>query len=56
MAAAFFLPLVVIFGASDPLVWAPWKANAQQIVAAGPIGSISPQQVLDSVERLGVKA
>jgi ADP-heptose:LPS heptosyltransferase len=56
MAAAFGKPLVTIFGDSDAVVWAPWKANSRQIVADGPIGSVTSRQVLDAVEQLGVKA
>ena len=52
MAAAFDVPVVVIFGPSDPMVWAPWKARAETIVADGLIGNVTSQQVLAAVERL----
>lgn len=56
MAAAFGVPEVVVFGDSDPVVWSPWKARAEQIVAGGPIASVAARQVLDALDRLGVAA
>lgn len=32
MAAAFGVPSIVLFGASDPVVWAPWKTVAEVLV------------------------
>jgi len=55
MAAAFGVPVVVIFGASDPAIWAPWRTQAE--VLAGPAGieSVSTQEVKDALERLRVR-
>jgi ADP-heptose:LPS heptosyltransferase len=55
MAAAFGVPVVVIFGASDPVIWAPWRTQAE--VLAGPAGieSVSTQEVKDALERLRVR-
>jgi ADP-heptose:LPS heptosyltransferase len=52
MAAALNVPLVVLFGASDPVVWAPWKACAEQLVAAGGIESITVADVAEAAERV----
>jgi heptosyltransferase-3 len=55
MAAALGVPAVVLFAASDPVVWAPWKAWAEQIVA-GDISAISVDDVAAAAERLRVRA
>ncbi len=51
MAAAFGLPVVAIFKASDPAIWGPWR-TASQIVTGDPTAS----QVLDALARLRVHA
>ncbi len=56
MAAAFRVPVLVIFGASDPVVWAPWKTASQVIVAERGIESVTEAQVLEALERLKVAA
>jgi ADP-heptose:LPS heptosyltransferase len=56
MAAAFGVPAVVLFGPADPVIWAPWKAPAEQIVANGPIESITVVQVAAALDRLRVRA
>ena len=33
MAAAFGLPVVVIFGTSDPAIWGPWRTAAEVVTA-----------------------
>jgi lipopolysaccharide heptosyltransferase III len=56
MAAAFGIPSIVIFGASDPVVWAPWKTPAQVLALAGQDSCpISVDDVLAAVERLKVR-
>jgi ADP-heptose:LPS heptosyltransferase len=55
MAAAFGVPSVVLFGASDPAVWAPWKTAAETI-AAEDIASITVERVLTAAGRLRVAA
>lgn len=52
MAAAFGVPSVVIFGASDSVIWGPWKVMSQTIVADGPIASIKPARVMQAVDAL----
>jgi heptosyltransferase III len=51
MAAAFGIPVVVIFSASDPDIWGPWR-TAGQIVRA----PASTEQVLAALARLRVHA
>jgi len=56
MAAAFGLPVVVIFGNSDAAVWGPWRTAAEIVTAPGGIVRVSTGQVLDALARLRVHA
>jgi len=56
IAAAFNIPLVVLFGESDPVIWAPWRAHAQTLVANGAMDRIPTADVLTAIEALGVAA
>jgi ADP-heptose:LPS heptosyltransferase len=56
VAAAFGTPSVVIFGASDPDVWAPWKTASEALIARGDIRGIAVSEVLAALERLRVAA
>ena len=56
MGAAFGIPVVVIFGASDPVVWAPWRTQAEVLTGRDGIASVEVRQVLDALERLRVRA
>lgn len=56
MAAAFGLPVLVIFGASDPVVWGPWKTPAEVIIARDGVESVQENDVLRALERLKVAA
>lgn len=56
IAAAFGVPLAVIFGDSDHEVWSPWRANAETIVAQGSIETVHPDSVIQALERLRVAA
>jgi ADP-heptose:LPS heptosyltransferase len=51
MAAAFGVPVVVIFGESDPAIWGPWRTASEVAPMAA-----EPAQVLAAVARLGVHA
>ena len=55
-AAAFGVPVVVLYGSSDPVVWAPWRTQSESIVARGPLSGVETRQVIDALERLRVKA
>jgi len=56
LAAAFGLPVVTVFGASDPAIWGPWRAPSEVVIASGGIASVTVDQVLDALARLGVRA
>ncbi len=54
MAAAFQVPVLVIFGASDPDVWYPWRTRSEMLVARDGIGALPVAEVLTALERLRV--
>jgi ADP-heptose:LPS heptosyltransferase len=56
MAAAFGLPVVVLFGSSDPIVWAPWKTASEKLVGHSGIQDISTNEVVAALDRLRVSA
>jgi ADP-heptose:LPS heptosyltransferase len=56
MAAAFGLPVVVIFGSSNPAIWGPWRTASETVTAPGGIGQVETSQVLGALERLRVHA
>ena len=56
MAAAFGLPVVVLFGPSNPLAWAPWKTASEVLVDAENIRRIAPEAVIAAVDRVRVRA
>ncbi len=56
MAAAFGLPVVVIFGPSDTEIWAPWRTASEVIAAPGGIAQVRPAQVIEALARLRVAA
>jgi len=56
MAAAFGVPSVVVFGASDPAIWGPWRTPSEVVTAPGGIADITVDQVLGALARLRVAA
>jgi lipopolysaccharide heptosyltransferase III len=56
IAAAFGVPVVAIFGASDPEIWGPWRTPSEVVTSRGGIASVEPGQVLDALARLRVPA
>jgi ADP-heptose:LPS heptosyltransferase len=55
MAAAFGVPVVVLFGPSDSVVWAPWQVESQVLTGnGGRIDTIPVADVLRAAERLRV--
>jgi ADP-heptose:LPS heptosyltransferase len=56
MAAAFGVPSVVIFGASNPAIWGPWRTASEVVSAPGGIGTVTVDQVLSALARLRVAA
>jgi ADP-heptose:LPS heptosyltransferase len=56
MAAAFGLPVVVIFGESDPAIWGPWRTASEVVRARGGIRNVGASQVITATARLRVHA
>lgn len=56
MAAAFGLPLVMLWGNSDPEIWAPWKTEHVLLCDPRGIANIEVDRALEAVERLRVNA
>jgi ADP-heptose:LPS heptosyltransferase len=54
MAAAFGLPVVVFFGASDPEIWHPWKTESQLLTSPAGIHEIPVANAIQAIENLGV--
>jgi ADP-heptose:LPS heptosyltransferase len=56
MAAAFGLPVVALFGESNPAIWGPWRTASEIVTSPAGISGIETSQVLDAIARLGVLA
>ncbi|HVN03529.1 MAG TPA: glycosyltransferase family 9 protein, partial [Bryobacteraceae bacterium] len=56
MAAAFGLPVVVLFGSSDPAIWHPWRTSSVVLHERAGIAAISEDQVRQALERMRVHA
>ncbi len=56
IAAAFGVPVVVLFGPSDPVNWAPWKTEAQVLTSPDAIDRISVADVIAAADALKVRA
>ena len=56
MAAAFGLPVTVLFGSSDPVIWAPWRTESEIITSPEGLAAVSLDQVRQSVARLEARA
>jgi ADP-heptose:LPS heptosyltransferase len=56
LAAAFNCPVAVIFGSSDPAVWAPWNTFSSEVLTS-PTGitGVTEKQVFDALERLRLR-
>jgi heptosyltransferase III len=52
MAAAFGLPVVVLYGTSDPVVWAPWRTPHRTFVSPAGLARIAPATVIAAVGEL----
>jgi ADP-heptose:LPS heptosyltransferase len=52
VAAAFGIPVVVLFGPSDPVTWAPWRTEARVLTSSGSIGQIAVEEVMAAAEAL----
>ncbi len=56
MAAAFGLPVVVLFGPSDPAIWGPWHTSGEALQDPAGIAAIPVDRVLEALQRLRVHA
>ncbi len=56
IAAAFGVPVVVLFGPSDPVTWAPWRTESQVLTSRDGIEQITLEDVAGAVESLKVRA
>jgi len=56
IAAAFGVPVVVLFGPSDPVNWAPWRTEAQVLTDPDAIDRIPVGEVVAAAEALRVRA
>lgn len=56
MAAAFGLPLVVLFGSSDSEIWHPWRTEAVVLSDPGGIQSIRVAEMIEAIQKLPVQA
>ncbi|NWF85561.1 MAG: glycosyltransferase family 9 protein, partial [Bryobacteraceae bacterium] len=52
MAAAFGIPVIVLYGTSDPVIWAPWRTPNETLKPAGGLDALPVEEVLFAVERL----
>jgi ADP-heptose:LPS heptosyltransferase len=52
VAAAFGVPVVVLYGFSDPTVWAPWRTRSESIVAPSDLENVPLERVTDAVKAL----
>jgi heptosyltransferase-3 len=56
IAAAFGVPVVVLFGPSDPVTWAPWRTEGHVLTSPDSIDNISVGEVILAAEALRVRA
>jgi heptosyltransferase-3 len=52
MAAAFAVPSVVLFGASNPAIWGPWRTESEIVVAPDGLRAVTVSRVIAALERL----
>ena len=50
MAAAFGLPVVALFGSSDPEIWRPWQTESSVLTNQAGIKSIGLTEVVQAIE------
>jgi len=56
MAAAFGVPVVVLYGSSDPQIWAPWRTAAEVITAPEGLDTVPVERIEMAVDRLRERA
>jgi ADP-heptose:LPS heptosyltransferase len=52
VAAAFGVPVVVLFGPSNPVTWAPWRTEARVMTSRDDIARIQSPEVLAAAQSL----
>ena len=52
VAAAFGVPVVVLFGPSNPVTWAPWRTEAQVMTSREDIARIQAGEVIAAAQSL----
>jgi len=52
IAAAFGIPVVVLFGPSDQVTWAPWRTEARVLTSRGGMGQIAVEEVVAAAQAL----
>lgn len=50
MAAAFGVPVVAMYGRSDPVIWAPWRTRNQVVAAPEGLANVSVDRVRSAVD------
>ena len=56
MAAACGLPVIVLFGSSDPEIWGPWQTAGEALHDPNGIAAIPVERVIQALQRLRVPA
>lgn len=56
MAAAFGVPVAVLYGPSDPKIWAPWRTQSQVLHSPSGISGITTTEAVEALARLKVIA
>jgi heptosyltransferase III len=56
MAAAWGVPVVAIFGSSNPAIWGPWRTPSEVVTSPHGVAGVTTAQVLEALARLGVHA
>lgn len=54
IAAAFGVPVVAIFGPSDPVVWAPWQVESRVLTGSGDIADVETKHAIAAIDGLQV--
>ena len=52
MAAAFGVPVVALYGTSDPAIWAPWRTRSEVVAAPKGLQSVTVDDVRNAIEKL----
>ena len=52
VAAAFGIPVIALFGPSDPVTWAPWRTESRVLTSRGGIAEIAVEEVMAAAEAL----